>query len=338
MDQQDKKPAGEDGADRDTSIGTNKINGLDGFLLVLIGLSVLAFSSYSLFTLMLLCGVPWWLSWVLSLSTDILVILTTRVWLNPNYTEKARNYAKTIAIGGFVLSVLCAGIQHTSLVSDGSDVPDPMHIDWNTFKSTSPEFLKFVVGSIPTAAFGFVVHLYAVIRSERARVIKEAELERAEERRKATEKAERDARRADGTANSKPQVSQKPAAKPAAVPVVAEPAASMQEVAAAKPATFPQNKAESIDFSMTRPDWLTDKMTPTEAVYGYLNRHGDSASGLGAWLTKWARALGYDVNGDFGRTTLRRWRQNQTTRAADSGSAQTGSEDPVSDPLAVGQE
>lgn len=59
-----------------------------------------------------------------------------------------------------------------------------------------------------------------------------------------------------------------------------------------------------------RPDWLTDSMVAKDALWGYLDRNGPPPGlGAGAKLTRWLKACGYEVNDDYGRNMLGRWKR-----------------------------
>jgi hypothetical protein len=65
--------------------------------------------------------------------------------------------------------------------------------------------------------------------------------------------------------------------------------------------------AEVIELDQERPGWLTTEMTAKEAIWRYLDEHGEGVGG--AQLTRLARAWGFDVNGDYGRTVKGQWRK-----------------------------
>lgn len=94
-------------------------------------------------------------------------------------------------------------------------------------------------------------------------------------------------------------------AVPAAEPVVPAPVVVDDEPVAARHAK--PAGVVSIQHPAGRPDWVTNDMSPSAAMAGYLERHGDTQ---GALLDRWATDLGLSTTfkPGLGRTVLNRWR------------------------------
>lgn len=110
------------------------------------------------------------------------------------------------------------------------------------------------------------------------------------------------------TVKRRPTSAPVPVASAPAAPAVPMPAVADEGDASAVTARHAKPAGVvSIQHPAGRPDWVTDDMSPSAAMEGYLARHGDTQ---GALLDRWATDLG--LPGTFkpglGRTVLSRWR------------------------------
>lgn len=289
--------------------------------IVVIGVSVAAFSSYSLFQLAIAAGVPAGLAWVLPVTTDAAGAVTTRVWLMARHTDKIRKYARMIAIFAVVSSTIGAAIQHTSLIGSKT-VPGPTGPI--TFPDP-PEWLKMLIGGLPSLMLALLVHLGSMIAMSiveaRQQAQREAEESRLEEQRRIDE-AERErvatieAAKVKATAEAE-AIKIKAAAEAEAA---AEAARREREALAPKPKPEPVVETEQSTGATVlklehhedqdgRPTWLTDEMADNAklAMFAYLDRHPDAT---GAELDRFGMAhLG--TKKDYGRGVRRAWLKEQ---------------------------
>jgi hypothetical protein len=113
-------------------------------------LGVLTFSTYSQYETARLVGVPWQLAWVLPIATDATELVAARAWMTTARDSGLRRYAATITIACMVLSFLGASghllIQRLTLI---------------------PDWLLVTIGGLPSLALAALIHLVALMISER---------------------------------------------------------------------------------------------------------------------------------------------------------------------------
>lgn len=115
-------------------------------------LAVAAFSAWSQFEMARLAGTPVALAWVLPVATDACGFVASRVWISEDYTSGVRRYAAVLTLSAALLSILSAGT-HLVLV----DV------------AVAPLWLRLAIGGLPSAALAALIHLAALVASDRSR-------------------------------------------------------------------------------------------------------------------------------------------------------------------------
>lgn len=117
------------------------------FGIVVCGICVAAFSSYSQFQTARTAGVTLALAWVLPVATDATAFVATRVWLSLRYTRRTRLYAAFIACACMALSFGSAAI----------------HL---VLPALAPWQLRLAVGGLPSLALAALAHLGALIAAD----------------------------------------------------------------------------------------------------------------------------------------------------------------------------
>lgn len=116
-----------------------------GLATVALAAAVLSFAS--LRSLAILCGTPAGLAWLLPLCLDAAAVVATGVWLSSSSPERARRYARLLALAMIALSVLGNGVDHP-LTTYG------VRPSWS---------LLVAVAAVPPAVLGAVAHLAALV-------------------------------------------------------------------------------------------------------------------------------------------------------------------------------
>lgn len=81
-----------------------------GLAVVALAAAVLSFAS--LRSLAVSCGTTATLAWLLPVCIDAAAVVATRVWLSSSSPEPARRFARTLALGAFLLSVAGNAADH----------------------------------------------------------------------------------------------------------------------------------------------------------------------------------------------------------------------------------
>ncbi|WAL64452.1 DUF2637 domain-containing protein [Amycolatopsis cynarae] len=115
-----------------------------GLAAVALAAAVLSFAS--LRNLAIACGTPGELAWLLPVCVDAAALAATRVWLTGEGPEKARRFARILALGMIALSVAGNAADHFLA---GNDIRPP----WWTVVA---------VASVPPLVLGAVAHLAAL--------------------------------------------------------------------------------------------------------------------------------------------------------------------------------